>query len=98
MSVDRLEVVLRPPVPHPNATPAEAKEYITQFRLSQDEQLTRIEVEQAASLTIVDGKNLYELSLEELEVIHGELGIHLYNALTYGDYGYVSRSFSFLQV
>ena len=85
--------ILRPPIPNPTASSAEVHEFIVQFLLSQDFELTRDEARVSARKIKADGKTLYDLEekiwIEEL----GHVGETIYHALQISWYGCVS-SFS----
>jgi len=57
--------VLRPSVPEPTASSAAVHDFLVQFLLSQDWELTRDEAQAKARKLKVDGKTLYNLSEKE---------------------------------
>ena len=84
--------VLRPSVPEPTASSATVNNFIVQFLLSQDWELTRDEAQVKAKRIKVDGKSLYDIPEKEWIDKFGTEGRSIFHALQTSKYGYVSFS------
>lgn len=84
--------VLRPSVPKPTASSPTVHDFLVQFLLSQDWELTRDEAQEKARKIKVDGKALYELPEKRWIDEFGSEGETIYYALQTSKYGYVSYS------
>ena len=82
--------VLRPSVPKPTASSATVHDFLVQFLLAQDWELTQDEAQEKARKIKVDGKLLYELPEKALTDEFGIVGETIYHALQTSKYGYVS--------
>ena len=84
--------VLRPSFPNPIASSITVHDFLVQFLLSQDWELTRDEAQEKAKKIKVDGKALYELPEKRWIDAFGFNGETIYHALQTSKYGYVSYS------
>ena len=82
--------VLRPSVPKPTASNVTVHEFLVQFLLSQDWELSRDEAHQKARKIKVDGQALYELLEKRLTDELGSVGATIFQVLQRSKYGYVS--------
>ncbi|MCJ1454313.1 hypothetical protein MMC28_004666 [Mycoblastus sanguinarius] len=80
--------VLRPSVPEPTASSATVNNFIVQFLLSQDWELTRDEAQVKAKRIKVDGKSLYDIPEKEWIDKFGTEGRSIFHALQTSKYGY----------
>ena len=82
--------VLRPSVPEPTASSATVHEFLVQYFLSQDWELTQDEAQGKAKMIKADGTQLYELPEKKWTDTFGDDGESIYHMLQISKHGYVS--------